>query len=97
MPSLVLPLLFMIRKLTDLIRQDLLCKAMEIAGYYYDEFGSTPLSLRFTTDFGPVTYFDGWTDVKTWIENVCLDDPEKEDQIHALLHPEICRDDDLEL
>ncbi len=90
-------LFFKTEPLPDQNRQDLLCKAMEIAGYHYDEFGSTPLSLRFTTDLGPVTYFDGWTDVKTWIENVCLDDPVKEEQIHNILHPEICRDDDLEL
>lgn len=90
-------LFFKAEPLPDQDRQDQLCKAMEIAGNYYDEFGSTPLNLRFTTDFGPVTYFDGWTDVKIWIENVYLDDPEKEDQIHALLHPEISRDDDLEL
>jgi hypothetical protein len=35
-------------------------EAMELAGMHFDRYDSSEDSLRFTSDLGTVTYFEGW-------------------------------------
>ena len=71
--------------------------AMRTAGYNYDWQNSDDYMLCFVTDLGQSIQFDNWMDVEDWINTVVFDDPNTNQRIQNLLHPEICRDDDLEI
>ena len=68
--------------------QDRLTEAMEVAGMHFDELDSSPDSLRFTSELGIVTYFESWEEVENWIEGIVFDDPEVEQEVDEILHPE---------
>lgn len=68
--------------------QDKLIEAMEVAGMHFDEIDSNPDSLRFTSEMGIVTYFESWDEVANWIEGTVFDDPDVEQEVDEILHPE---------
>lgn len=72
-----------------------LTEAMEVAGMHFDEIDSSPDSLRFTSEMGIVTYFENWTEVENWIEGSVFDDPDLEQEVDEILHPEKCEDKDI--
>ena len=74
-----------------------LVDAMEVAGMHFDEIDSSPDSLRFTSETGIVTYFENWNEVENWIEGTVFDDPEVEQEVDEILHPEKYEDKDKEI
>lgn len=60
-------------------------EAMELAGMHFDRYDSSEDSLRFTSDLGTVTYFEGWAEVNDWLHGTVFDDPELEAEIEDLL------------
>ena len=69
-------------------KAEVLKKAMEAAGMYFDSFSSSPDGLRFTSEMGNAAYFDSWKDVSDWLEGVVFDDPETVLAVDGILHPE---------
>lgn len=69
----------------EMKKTDALEEAMELAGMHLDRYDSSPDSLRFTSEEGIVTYFDGWDEVVNWLEGTVFDDPELELEIDELL------------
>lgn len=65
-----------------------LVDAMVVTGMHFDELDSSPDSLRFTSEMGIVTYFENWNEVENWIEGTVFDDPEVEQEVDEILHPE---------
>ena len=72
-----------------------LVEAMEVAGMHFDEIDSSPDSLRFTSEMGIVTYFENWNEVENWIEGTVFDDPEVEQEVDEILHPEKYEDKEI--
>lgn len=72
-----------------------LVDAMEVAGMYFDEIDSSPDFLRFTSEMGIVTYFENWNEVENWIEGTVFDDPEVEQEVDEILHPEKYEDKEI--
>ena len=72
-----------------------LVDAMEVAGMHFDEIDSSPDSLRFTSETGIVTYFENWNEVENWIEGTVFDDPEVEQEVDEILHPEKYEDKEI--
>ena len=72
-----------------------LVDAMEVAGMHFDEIASSPDSLRFTSETGIVTYFENWNEVENWIEGMVFDDPEVEQEVDEILHPEKYEDKEI--
>ena len=66
--------------------------AMEAAGYYFDEKGSTDDHLRFVPDgvhqLSVVLYADSWDDVETWFGQGGIDDQFTAERIQRVLYPE---------
>ena len=66
--------------------------AMEAAGYYFDEKGSTDDHLRFVPDgvhqLSGVLYADSWDDVETWFGQGGIDDQFTAERIQRVLYPE---------
>lgn len=66
--------------------------AMEAAGYYFDEKGSTDDHLRFVPDgvhqISGVLYADSWDDVENWFGQGGIDDQFTEERIQRVLYPE---------
>ena len=52
-----------------------LIRAMEAAGYHYDENESTPDHLRFFGEGGNVMSLAGWKECEDWLNGVVFDDP----------------------
>lgn len=52
-----------------------LIRAMEAAGYHYDENESTPDHLRFFGEGGNVMSLAGWKECEAWLNGVVFDDP----------------------
>ena len=75
--------------------QERLVEAMEVAGMHYDIYDSAPDSLRFTSEMGIVTYFESWDEVTNWIEGTVFDDPEVEQEVDEILHPEKYEDKEI--
>lgn len=74
--------------------KDLLIKAMEAAGYYYDDIDSYSdgswlvfSGEEHTAYFGEDTG-DGWQEVEDWLDGVVFDDPERSDAVEKILHPD---------
>jgi hypothetical protein len=70
------------------ITQDTLIKAMEAAGYHYDELESTEGQLRFIGREGNIMTMDSWRDIAAWLNGVVFEDPEQSDSVESILHPE---------
>lgn len=68
--------------------QDRYIEAMSEVGMYYDSYASDPEALRFTSETGIVSYFESWENVVNWLEGVVIDDPEVEQTVDEILHPE---------
>ena len=66
--------------------------AMEAAGYYFDEKGSTDDHLRFVPDgvhqLSGVLYADSWDDVENWFGQGGIDDQFTAERIQRVLYPE---------
>lgn len=66
--------------------------AMEAAGYYFDEKGSTDDHLRFVPDgvhqLSGVLYADSWDDVENWFGQGGIDDQFTAERIRRVLYPE---------
>lgn len=69
----------------DRSKEQRLEKAMELAGMHFDTYDSSEDSLRFTSELGTVTYFEGWQEVTEWLHGTVFDDPELEADIEALI------------
>lgn len=67
--------------------KDNLIKAMDAAGYTYDELESTDDWLRFFYDGGVMT-MDGWQDLEDWLNGVVFDDPDVADEVERWLNGE---------
>ena len=67
--------------------RDQLIKAMEAAGYHYDEIESTPDNLRFFGDGGNAMTMAGWQECQAWLNGVVFDDPQVSDYVETILHP----------
>lgn len=61
--------------------------AMEVAGYSFNKIETDYGCLRFNGEGGQVI-FGGWKEAATWLENVFVDDPELNDKVTAVLHPD---------
>lgn len=74
-----------IDKRTALIQQ-----AMEAAGYTYDEINSTeePDGEQYFNYEGGHVQFANETEVLEWISGVVFDDPERQEAVDRVLHPE---------
>lgn len=61
--------------------------AMEVAGYYYDEFDSDPENgyLVYQTEFGQNVYYDSKDEVVEWLRGVEFDDAEISDEVARIL------------
>ena len=66
--------------------------AMEAAGYYFDEKGSTDDHLRFVPDgvhqLSGVLHADSWDDVENWFGQGGIDDQFTAERIRRVLYPE---------
>lgn len=67
--------------------RDRLIRAMEAAGYHYDELESTPDNLRFFGDGGNTITMGGWKECEDWLNGVVFDDPKVSDYVETILHP----------
>ena len=67
--------------------RDQMIKAMEAAGYHYDELESTPDNLRFFGEGGNVMSMAGWKECEDWLNRVVFDDPTVSDYVETILHP----------
>jgi hypothetical protein len=66
--------------------KDKMIKAMEAAGYYYDDIDSNDANyVVFESDYGPLR-FDNMNDVADWLDGVVFDDPEVADKVDAILN-----------
>lgn len=68
--------------------KDKLIKAMDVAGYTYDELESTDDWLRFFYDGGVMT-MDGWQDVEDWLNGVVFDDPDVAAKVYNIMDEEV--------
>lgn len=80
------------KQLLESEQKEILIPAMEAAGYHFDELESTDGNLRFlpdgTHEIGGVMISDSWTDVKEWLEDVVLEDPDTAERVERVMHPE---------
>lgn len=67
--------------------RDQLIRAMEAAGYHYDELESTPDNLRFHGEGGSLMTMAGWKECEDWLNGVVFDDPTVSDYVETILHP----------
>lgn len=67
--------------------RDQLIRAMEAAGYHYDELESTPDNLRFFGEGGNTMTMGGWKECEDWLNGVVFDDPQVSDYVETILHP----------
>ena len=68
--------------------KDKLIKAMDVAGYTYDELESTDDWLRFFYDGGVMT-MGGWQDVEDWLNGVVFDDPDVDAKVYNIMDEEV--------
>lgn len=71
---------------SDWSKEQRLEEAMALAGMHYDRYDSSEDSLRFTSELGMVTYFEGWQEVTDWLHGTVFDDPELEAEIEELIN-----------
>ena len=66
--------------------KDKMIRAMEAAGYYYDDINSYDDGyVVFRGDYGSMS-FDNLNEVADWLDNVVFDDPEVADTVEAILN-----------
>lgn len=63
---------------------DTIIKAMDVAGYHYDNINSGS-ELAFNTETGS-TRFGSWADVRDWLGGVVFDDPEISDKVEYIMN-----------
>lgn len=68
--------------------KETILKAMEAAGYAFDQMESADDNLRFFSEGGAVMQMEGWSEAKEWLEGVVFDDPAVSDRVEKILHPE---------
>lgn len=68
-------------------REDQIARAFEAAGLTYDELNSYGGYLIFQGDGSQYT-FDDWEEAGEWIEGVVFDEPERNEAVARVLHPE---------
>ena len=68
-------------------QEDMLIEAMQAAGYEYDELESYHGWRHFFGECGAID-FRGWSDVRAWITSVYFDDPDRQEAVERVLHPE---------
>ncbi|MDO4649861.1 MAG: YodL domain-containing protein [Eubacteriales bacterium] len=76
-----------ISKEEPLFQEETIKKAMEAAGYTYDEIESSEGNLRFF-GAGSVLRMDSWNEAAEWLEGISFDDPQVSDRVEGILHPE---------
>ena len=69
-------------------RKELLTKAFHAAGYAFDEIDSYDGYLVFSGEGGEKYTFQSWTEAGEWINGVIFDEPERNDAVERVLHPE---------
>ena len=68
----------------DVGRQKLI-KAMDAAGYWYDNFDSYEDWVVFRDGIFAMM-FESWEEVEEWLKGVVFDDPEVSDKVEAILN-----------
>ena len=68
-------------------REDQIARAFEAAGLHYDAMNSYGGYLIFLGDGSQYT-FDDWEEAGEWIEGVIFDEPERNEAVERVLHPE---------
>lgn len=63
---------------------DKLIRAMETAGYYYDDICSYDEWVHFFSDYGSLV-FSNWEGVREWLNGVVFDDPEISDAVEKIM------------
>lgn len=64
-----------------------LIKAMETAGYYYDDINSGDNYYQFDGEYGHI-YFESPKEIEEWLDGVVFDDPEISVEVEKIMHPE---------
>ena len=66
--------------------KDKIIRAMEAAGYWYDDIDSQyDNCVVFRTEYGSVS-FDNFNDVAGWLDGVVFDDPAIDEEVYAILN-----------
>lgn len=66
--------------------KDKMIRAMEAAGYYYDDINSDDDSyVVFNGDYGSMT-FDNLNEVADWLDGVVFDDPTVAEEVYDILN-----------
>lgn len=64
--------------------KETIIRAMDAAGYTYDELESSDNWVRFFYDFGTVS-FDNWDEVNDWLNGVVEDDSDTAEKVERIL------------
>ena len=67
--------------------KDKMIRAMEAAGYYYDDIDSDDANyVVFNGEYGTKMTFDNLNEVADWLDGVVFDDPAVADEVYAILN-----------
>lgn len=71
-------------------------RAMEAAGYTYDEINSArePQGTQYYTYEGGTMQFGNEREALEWINGIVLDDPERQEAVERILHPDAIRSEE---
>lgn len=69
-------------------RMEQLVEAFEAAGYTYDDINSYGGYLVFHGEGGDGCAFQSWEEADEWINGVIFDEPERNEAVERVLHPE---------
>ena len=64
-----------------------LIRAMQAAGYEYDDICSHDSWVNFFSEYGSFS-FDSWADVEEWLTYVVFDDPDISDAVERIMREE---------
>ena len=67
--------------------KETIIRAMDAAGYTYDELESSDNWVRFFYDFGTVS-FDNWDEVNDWLNGVVFDESDTAEKVEKILREE---------
>ena len=68
-------------------RREQITRAMDAAGYHFDEIGSDNGYLVFEGETERLR-FDNWAGAAVWLDGVVFDDPERSEAVERILFPE---------
>ena len=74
-------------ELTPDERREQITRAMDAAGYHFDEIGSDNGYLVFEGETDRLR-FDNWAGAAEWLDGVVFDDPERSEAVERILFPE---------